>query len=105
MVNIYGPNEDSQGFFLKVQEQIEEFDDEHVILCVDFNLVQTQGLDTYNYNNGNNQNAKESVLDIKEELNLVDPPRKIHENARQYTWWKRNPVKHARLDFSSYQKQ
>ena len=37
MVNIYGPNEDSPGFFLKVQEKIEEFDNGHVILCGDFN--------------------------------------------------------------------
>ena len=99
LANIYGPNEDSPGFFLKVQEKIEEFDNEHVILCGDFNLVQSQELDTYNYINVNNPNAKESVLDIKEELNLVDPFREVHENTRQYTWWKRNPVKQARLDF------
>ena len=99
LANIYGPNEDSPGFFLKVQEKIEEFDNEHVILCGDFNLVQSQELDTYNYINVNNPNAKESVLDIKKELKLVDPFREVHENTRQYTWRKRNPVKQARLDF------
>ena len=40
LINIYGPNEDSPDFFLKVQEIIEEFDNENVIICGDFNLVQ-----------------------------------------------------------------
>ena len=99
MINIYGPTEDSPGFFLKIQEIIEEYDNEHVIMCGDFNLVQNQELDTYNYINVNNPNAKESVVNLKEELNLIDPFREIYEYSRQYTWRKRNPVKQARLDF------
>ena len=99
LVNIYGPNEDSPGFFLKIQEIIEDYDNEHVIICGDFNLVQNQELDTYNYINVNYPNAKESVVNLKEELNLIDPFREIYENSRQYTWQKRNSVKQARLDF------
>ena len=38
-------------------------------------------------------------VNLKEELNLIDPFREIYENSRQYTWQKRNPVKQARLDF------
>ncbi|MCG7878665.1 MAG: reverse transcriptase domain-containing protein [Candidatus Thiodiazotropha endolucinida] len=99
LANIYGPNDDSPNFFLKVQDIIEEYDNDHVIICGDFNLVQNQDLDTVNYINVNNPNAKETVLNFKEELNLVDPFREIYENARKYTWRKRNPVKQARLDF------
>lgn len=99
LVNIYGPNEDSPDFFLKVQEIIEEYDNEYVIICGDFNLVQNQELDTFNYLNVNNPNAKDIVLNLKEELNLTDPFRELYENSRQYTWRKRNPVKQARLDF------
>ena len=99
LANIYGPNEDSPDFFLKVQEIIEEYDNEYAIICGDFNLVQNQELDTFNYINVNNPNAKDTVLNIKEELNLIDPFREIYENFRQYTWRKRNPIKQARLDF------
>ena len=99
LANIYGPNDDSPNFFLKVQESIEEFDNEIVIICGDFNLVQNQELDTFNYINVNNPNAKEAVLMMKDELNIVDPFREIHVDSKQYTWRKRNPVKQARLDF------
>ena len=88
-----------QTFFLKVKEIIEEFDNEYVIICGDFNLVQNQELDTFNYINVNNPNAKDIVLNLKEELNLIDPFREIYENFRQYTWRKRNPINQARLDF------
>ena len=99
LANIYGPNDDSPNFFLKVQESIGEFDNEIVIICGDFNLVQNQELDTFNYINVNNPNAKEAVLMMKDELNIVDPFREIHVDSKQYTWRKRNPVKQARLDF------
>ena len=99
LVNIYGPNEDSPDFFFKVQEIIEEFDNQNVIICGDFNLVQNQELDTFNYINVNNPNAKDIVLNLKDEMNLVDPFRILYENSKQYTWRKRNPVKQARLDF------
>ena len=99
LANIYGPNDDSPNFFLKVQESIEEFDNEIVIICGDFNLVQNQELDTFNYINVQNPNAKEAVLMMNDELNIVDHFREIHVDLKQYTWRKRNPVKQARLDF------
>lgn len=104
LANIYGPNDDSPNFFLKVQESIEEFDNEIVIICGDFNLVQNQELDTFNYINVNNPNAKEAVLMMKDELNIVDPFREIHVDSKQYTWRKRNPVNKLVLIFSSYLK-
>ena len=101
LLNIYGPNEDSPDFFSKVQEIIEEYDNEYVIISGDFNLVYNQELDTLNYINVNNPNAEDIILNLKEELNLIDPFREIYENSRQYTWRKRNPIKHARLVFFS----
>ena len=62
-------------------------------------MVQNQELDTFNYINVNNPNAKDIVLNLKDEMNLVDPFRILYENSKQYTWRKRNPVKQARLDF------
>ena len=40
LANIYGMNEDSPDFLLKIQEIIEEYDNEYAIICGNFNLVQ-----------------------------------------------------------------
>ena len=69
------------------------------IKCGDFNLVQIQDLDTSDYTNINNLTAKENVMNLKEEMNLVDQFRKLYGISKQYIWRKRNPLKQARLDF------
>ena len=71
----------------------------HVCLQPQTEAVQNQELDTFNYINVNDPNAKDIVLNLKDEMNLVDPFRILYENSKQYTWRKRNPVKQARLDF------
>ena len=99
LVNIYGPNDDMPIFYQTMYEAIEEFANEKVIICGDFNLVQSQDLDTHNYVNINNPRAKQKVIDIKDELNMVDPFRELYNNLKRYTWRKSNPIKQARLDF------
>ena len=99
LILVHGPNQDSPDFFLNIQEIIEEFENETIIIYGDFNLVQNQDLDTCNYTNINNPNAKEKVLHLKEEMNLMDPFRGLYEISKQYRWRKRNPLKQARLDF------
>ena len=47
LVNIYGPNDDMPIFYQTMYEAIEEFANEKVIICGDFNLVQSQDLDGY----------------------------------------------------------
>lgn len=68
-------------------------------MCGDFNLVQDQNLDTYNYVNINNPKAKDCILTIKDDFNLTDPFRDLYKQKIRYTWRKSNPVKQARLDF------
>ena len=51
LVNLYGPNEDSPEFYIKLAEILEEYNNDTNILCGDFNLVQDQYLDTYYYVN------------------------------------------------------
>ena len=99
LVTVYGPNEDTPDFYVKVAESIEEIGNETCIICGDFNLVQDQDLDTFNYLHVNNPKAKECLWNIKDEFNLVDPYRELNETARRYTWRKPNPLKQARLDF------
>lgn len=99
LINIYGPNEDSPTFYMKIVDIIEEFENDTCIICGDFNLVQNQELDTHNYIHINNPRAKEFVLNMKEDYNLVDPFRELNDEMKRYTWRKPTPLKQARLDF------
>ena len=99
LVNIYGPNDDTPEFYQNMYDVIEEFANENIIICGDFNLVQNQDLDTHNYVNINNPRAKSKLQDINDELSLVDPYREKYNELKRFTWRKTNPIKQARLDF------
>ena len=99
LVSLYGQNNDNPNFFHQILDIYNEFENQDIIICGDFNLVQNQELDTYNYLNVNNPNAKEKILSIKQELNLTDPYREFHQDTKKFTWRKTNPIKQSRLDF------
>ena len=99
LINIYGPNNDTPLFYNKVSETIEYFNNQSIILTGDYNLVQNQRLDTYNYVGINNPKAKDQVLDMIEIYNLTDPFRELYPDLKRYTWRKHTPLKQARLDF------
>ena len=61
LINIYGPNNDTPLFYNKVSETIEYFNNQSIILTGDYNLVQNQRLDTYNYVGINNPKEKDKV--------------------------------------------
>ena len=69
------------------------------ILCGDFNVVQDTDLDYYNYCGINNKKSHEKSLEIKENLNLIDPFGEANPKLRRYTWRKKTPLKQARLDY------
>jgi len=99
LVSIYGPNEDNPDFYENIKKIVEEFDNAHCIFCGDWNLVQDQELDTSNYIRLNNPKARESVINMKNDLGLMDPWRFLHPKARRFTWRQPTPLKQARLDF------
>ena len=70
-------------------------------MCGDWNLVINPDLDTHNYLHINNPRTRNEILDnIIEEDGFLDIYRILHEERREYTWSRRNPVKkQARLDF------
>ena len=70
-----------------------------VTIWTDFNLVLNPDLDTKNYININNPKAREKVLDICEEFNLIDVWRESYPEEKKYTWRTSNGNKQARLDF------
>jgi len=99
LISIYEPNKDSPDFFRIIQNIINEFESEFIIICGDWNLVQDFDKDCLNYATLNNPKSKEIVKKLKEDFNLVDPWRIQNPDTKRYTWFRSSPVKKARLDF------
>ena len=99
LVTLYGPNKDKPTFFENINLILDELGNEHIIMCGDFNLVLEPEIDTENYQHVNNPNARNKLLEIIENKNLIDAYRQLHETEPRFTWRKRNPRKQARLDF------
>ncbi len=101
ITTLYAPNTDSPGFFNSTFRIMETWDTDFQIFLGDWNLVQDQDNDTHGYLHVNNINAKNTVLDAKDNFDLVDPWR-IKNTTKKFTWFKKsnnNIVKCARLDF------
>lgn len=99
LICLYGPNRDDPEFYSRIKELIEQYDNPFCMLCGDWNLVQNPATDTYNYVNVNNPNARNTVLTIMNDLNLVDPWTTLNPDTVRYTWRRQNPFQQARLDF------
>lgn len=74
-------------------------DNEYFILCGDFNLVLNPDIDTYNYKYINNPKAREKLLEIMDDLQIVDYYRVLNPGKKIYTWRKKTPLKQSRLDY------
>ncbi|MCG7879939.1 MAG: endonuclease/exonuclease/phosphatase family protein [Candidatus Thiodiazotropha endolucinida] len=98
LINIYGPNRDSPEFYNEIFIYLKN-NSNPVIMAGDFNLVLDPGLDMKNYLNVNNPKAREEILNLILECNLVDCWRELNIETYQYTWRKKNTNKQARLDF------
>ena len=99
LLNIYGPNNDSPIFFENIRDVLLEFDNPYFMVCGDFNITLNPDLDSYNYYHVNNPNAREKLMEIMNDLNLVDYFRILNPDKRVYTWHKKNPFKQGRLDY------
>merc|ERR1712015_135931 len=49
IVGIYGPNADTPSFYDKLEEKLEEFSHDRVVICGDFNVTLNHRLDNYGY--------------------------------------------------------
>ena len=99
LINLYGPNKDTPNFFDNIINIAERIGNATLILCGDFNTVQNEKLDYFNYKTINNKKSHDTILQIKENYCLVDPFREAYPSIRRYTWRKKSPIKQARLDF------
>ena len=101
LISLYGPNDDKPKFYKELRQKYKTLNNDNIIMCGDWNSVINPDLDTNNYLHINNPRARNKVLDsIIEEDGFLDTYRIFHEEKREYTWSRRNPVrKQARLDF------
>ena len=101
LVNLYGPNDDKPKFYKELRQKYKALNNDNIIMCGDWNLVINPDLDTNNYLHINNPRARSEILDsIIEEDDFLDIYRVHHEDKKEFTWSRRNPVKkQARLDF------
>ena len=56
------------------------------------NLVLNPNLDTKNYKNLNNPKARDKLLEIIENNDLVDTFRHCNPDKLSYSWLRRNPI-------------
>ena len=78
---------------------LDEFNNDFIILCGDWNLAQNFNLDCYNYVSHNYPKSREELNKLKTKYNLIDPWRVLNPDKQQYTWHRTNPIKQGRLDF------
>lgn len=99
LASIYGPNDDRPQFYKNLRKNINDFSNDNVVICGDWNLVLDPEIDTENYRHINNPNARQEVLKFIDEDDYIDIFRFINDD-KGFTWRRLNPEKkQARLDF------
>ena len=101
LVNIYAPNDVNQqvSFFKELQEQLQEFSEETIIIGGDFNCT----LSEKDKKGGNLSNRKHTVVEeINKLCNLYDLNdiwRSLNPDTEEYTWRNKSFKIQCRLDF------
>ena len=97
---IYGPNNDSPAFYdLEVFKKIEDWEPSYSIFVGDWNVALDPKVDTKNYLNDNNPQARRAILNKIQEYNLVDIFREFYPDYKTFSWQQFNQNKMARLDY------
>ena len=71
LVSIYRPNEDKPNFYKNLKQKIQDFRNENVTICGDWNLVLNPDVDTENYLHINNPRARTEVLNLLRKIILL----------------------------------
>ena len=99
LVNVYAPNEDDPNFFKILAEHIEDFQKDEIVIGGDFNLVLDVEKDKKGGLPKTNNNARKMVCEISEQFDLVDAWRLLNPGTYRYSWRRKQPEIHCRLDF------
>ena len=97
--SIYGPNNDNEKFYQKLDNDLKSFANENILIGGDWNATRNFELDNKNYITQNNiKNTKAITLLIKKH-NLTDIWRQENANKKRFTWLQGLSCKQARLDY------
>ena len=70
-----------------------------VIIPGDFNSVLNPDMDSYNYKHVNKPDARDQILDMLIDYNLIDVWRDLNMEEKQFTWRRKITDQKARLDY------
>ena len=99
LVNIYAPNQDKPTFFQNVLNQLLCFDCSEIILGEDFNLALDVQKDKKGGRPVTHNNSLKEVKHISNVLDFIDIWHCFTPEAKRFTWRRRKPDIHCRLDF------
>ena len=99
LLNIYGPNQDDADFFKRVANLMLDFKCENIIAGGDFNLVLDIEKDKKGGNAKTHTRSREQLITIMQNLDLNNVWRERNPDGSRFTWRKRKPEIHCRLDF------
>ena len=70
IINIYGPNTDDVDVYHKVKSKVGDNEQDHLVICSDFNLTLNPNFDSQQYLNLNNLRARLTVLRSLKNMDL-----------------------------------
>ena len=99
LATLYAPNNDEPIFFQDFFDHLLDFRCEDLIIGGDFNLVLDLDKDKKSGRFKTHTNSVKILQKFMTELTLTDAWRVLNPDKRRYTWRRRNPEIHCRLDF------
>ena len=98
--SIYGPNRDDPEFFVNLFNKIDETGEARKIVGGDFNLILDNSIDRRGEGMHKHENARKTVVNSLEILDLIDIWREKYEEKPGFTWRRSTPRPiQERLDF------
>ena len=94
----YGPNRDTPNFYTRLINKINASNEEEIIFCGDFNIVNNHEIDQIGYNNQRNTRAKTILNGYIETKKLFDPVDHFELNRPHCTWYQTGGNRRSKLD-------
>ena len=99
LATIYAPNDDDPAFFECFFSHLQDFNCDDIILGGDFNLVLNLEKDKKGRPVKTHTKAINAINEHATKFDLVDAWRVSNPDILRYTWHRRKPEIHCRLDF------
>ena len=99
LANIYAPNEDDPDFFNSFFNHLLDFSCEEITIGGDFNLVLDDGKDIKGGLARTHKKSLDVISTFCESLDLIDAWRVLNPDSSRFTWRRKTPEVHCRLDF------